>query len=247
MSMKGKVIAITGGASGIGLATAKLLSSRGAIICIGDISNASLENALEGSFPSQVKGSIVDVSNRKSVEGWIDEIVNEFGKLDGAANCAGVIGKHHGVRKIQDLEDEEWDKIIAVNLTGMMYSLRAELSKIENGGSIVNVSSIAGTHGFAKIGPYVASKHGVIGLTRTAAMEVGDRNVRVNALAPGPIDTPMMGHARKTHVQEGEYDSIVLKRLGTAEEMASIIAFLLSEESSYVTGAVYHGAGGMSA
>ncbi|KAF5873453.1 putative 3-alpha-(or 20-beta)-hydroxysteroid dehydrogenase protein [Botrytis fragariae] len=242
MSMKGKIIAITGGASGIGLATAKVLSSRGAIVCIGDISNASLETAMEGGFPSQVKGSIVDVSNRKSVEGWIDEIVNEFGKLDGAANCAGVIGKHHGVRKIQDLEDEEWDKIIAVNLTGMMYSLRAELSKIENGGSIVNVSSIAGTHG-----PYVASKHGVIGLTRTAALEVGDRNVRVNALAPGPIDTPMMGKARETHVQEGEYNSIVLKRLGTAEEMAAIIAFLLSEESSFVTGAVYHGAGGMSA
>ncbi|KAJ8065063.1 hypothetical protein OCU04_005776 [Sclerotinia nivalis] len=246
MSMKGKVIAITGGASGIGLATAKLLSSRGAIVCIGDISRGSIDSAMGGVFLTQAKGSIVDVSDRKSIKDWIDEIVKEFGKLDGAANCAGIIGKHFGAKKIQELEDEDWNKIIAVNLTGMMYSLRAELSKMEDGGSIVNIASVAGTQGLPGCGPYVASKHGVIGLTRTAAKEVGDRNIRVNALAPGQVDTPLLAQAREV-ANESIFNSVVLNRPGTAEEMAAIIAFLLSEESSYVTGAVYTADGGIGA
>ncbi|KAG4025920.1 hypothetical protein MFRU_048g00320 [Monilinia fructicola] len=247
MSMKGKVIAITGGASGIGLATAKLLSTRGAIVCIGDISGESLDTALAGVFPTQARGAILDVSNRKSVEHWIHGIVSEFGKLDGAANCAGVIGKHHGTRNVQDLDDEEWDRILAVNLTGVMYCLRAELWNIEDGGSIVNVASTAGTQGFAGSGAYVASKHGVIGLTRSAAKEVGHRNIRVNVVAPGPIDTPLLGQAREIDPNAGSYDTAAIKRVGTVEEIAAIIAFLLSGESSFVTGSVYAGDGGCTA
>ncbi|QSZ30463.1 hypothetical protein DSL72_000017 [Monilinia vaccinii-corymbosi] len=247
MSLQGKVIAITGGASGIGLATAKLLSARGAIVCIGDISRQSLDSALGGVFPAQAKGSIVDVSNRTSVDDWVGEILDEFGKLDGAANCAGVVGKHHGTRKVQDLDDEEWDKIIAVNLTGMMYCLRAEILKMEDGGSIVNVASVAGMQGFAESGAYVASKHGVIGLTRSAAREVGDRNIRVNAVAPGPIDTPLLEQARRINPNAGNYDTSAIKRLGTVEEIAAIIVFLLSGESSFVTGSVYAGDGGYTA
>lgn len=102
---------------------------------------------MSGVFPTQAKGSVVDVSNRKSVEDWIDEILAEFGKLDGAANCAGIIGSHHGIAHVKDIEDDDWNKIMAVNLTGMMYCLRAELRKIEDGGSIVNVASAAGTKG----------------------------------------------------------------------------------------------------
>ncbi|KAI9645752.1 hypothetical protein NHQ30_005184 [Ciborinia camelliae] len=247
MSMEGKVIAITGGASGIGLATAKLLSTRGAIVCIGDISSESLKTVMAGVFPTQSMGSIVDVSNRKSVEDWINSILTQFGKLDGAANCAGIIGERYGAYNVQDLEDEEWDKIISVNLTGMMYCLRAELSNIEDGGSIVNVASLAGTQGFARTSAYVVSKHGIVGLTRSAAKEVGNRNIRVNAVAPGPINTPMMEKAQVTHPTEGKYDSAIIKRLGTPEEIAAVIAFLLSEESSFVTGAVYACDGGMSA
>ncbi|KAB8295752.1 hypothetical protein EYC80_008577 [Monilinia laxa] len=247
MSIKSKVIAITGGASGIGLATAKLLSTRGAIVCIGDIAGESLNSTLAGVFPTQARGSIVDVSNRKSVEHWIDEIVREFGKLDCAANCAGVIGESHGVKNIQDLSDEEWDKIIAVNLTGVMYCLRAELLKIEDGGSIVNVASVAGIQGFAGSGAYVASKHGVIGLTRSVAKEVGGRNIRVNAVAPGPIETPLLVHAREIDPSAGSNDTAAIKRAGTVEEIAAIIAFLLSGESSFVTGSVYAGDGGFTA
>lgn len=147
--MEGKIVGITGGSSGIGLATAKLLSSRGATVCIADISQASLATAESHLATLKVPFSVtqVDVSKRPEVDAWIDEIVSKFGKLDGAVNCAGVIGKHHGITKITELEDDEWHRIISVNLTGMMYCLRAELRKISDGGSIVNISSIQGVMG----------------------------------------------------------------------------------------------------
>lgn len=146
MSMQGKVIAITGGASGIGLATSKLLLSRGAIVCIGDIVDATLESA-----KAELSGDFVlaklDVTKRADVDAWINGIVKDKGRLDGAANCAGIIGKLHGITRLTELEDEEWDRIMSVNLTGLMYSLRAELRVISDHGSIVNVASIQGVLG----------------------------------------------------------------------------------------------------
>jgi len=149
MSMQGKIIAVTGGASGIGLATVKLIASRGATVCLADVDPVALE-AVEAHFKlHDVLCSItkVDVTKRSEVESWIDEVVEQFGRLDGAVNCAGITGKHHGVRNVADLEDEEWDKIMAVNLTGLMYCLRAELKRIADYGSIVNITSIQGVMG----------------------------------------------------------------------------------------------------
>lgn len=149
LPLEGKVFAITGGASGIGLATAKSLAQKGAIVCIADVDEAALDSA--GSFfasqKRSFKTSILDVSRRSDVESWIESIVSEFGRLDGAANVAGIIGKGHGRDAVADLDDNEWDRIIAVNLTGMMYCLRAELNRVVDGGSIVNVASIHGTKG----------------------------------------------------------------------------------------------------
>lgn len=184
LPLKNKVFAITGGASGIGLATAKNLFSKGATVCLADVDPEAIAIA-ESYFSSlcsslqptttttQTNGNAnatsvvvpssqqqqqqqqqqsfsvtrVDVSKRAQVDAWIDGVVAQFGRLDGAANVAGVIGRGHGKDAVTDLDDNEWDRILAVNLTGLMYCLRAELKKIVNKGSIVNVSSIHGTKG----------------------------------------------------------------------------------------------------
>ena len=183
----GKTYAITGGASGIGLASAQIIHSRGACIAMADIDQVALDKAassFKGNGEERLMRTKVDVTDRIAVDLWIASAVEKFGKLDGAANCAGVIGKHHGTRKVEELEDDQWDLILGVNLTGMMYSLRAELKAINGPGSVVCVSSVQGVQGFAKHAAYAASKHGIIGLARSAAKEVGERNVRVNVVAP---------------------------------------------------------------
>ncbi|KAM5356365.1 hypothetical protein ACJ41O_003011 [Fusarium nematophilum] len=249
MSLLGKVYAITGGASGIGLATAKVLAQRGATVSIADIDPAARERAALY-FRKQATSfstAHVDISQRAEVEGWLDDTIQKYGRLDGAANVAGIIGKHHGLRTVADLEDEEWHKIIAVNLTGTMYCLRAQLQRIADEGSIVNVASIHGTKGFAKHGAYDASKHGVVGLTRAAAKENGHREVRINAVAPGAIYTPLMEKAWGIHNRpvDAEFDEpSAFQRQGTSEECASVIAFLLGPESAFVSGSVYEIDGG---
>lgn len=194
-TFSGKVYTITG-LAGIGLAVAKLLHSQGALLSLGDISSAALTTAFEslGSDPSTVLTTVVDVTSVESVNAWIDATIQKFGRLDGAANMAGAIGKHHGIRNLIDQDDKEWELIMKVNVTGLMHCLRAQMRAIvasgssgeEEGkckGSIVNASSIQGLRGFAKHAAYSASKHAVVGLTRSVAKEMGP-DIRINAIAP---------------------------------------------------------------
>ncbi|KAK5994092.1 Short-chain dehydrogenase/reductase ABA4 [Cladobotryum mycophilum] len=249
LPLLGRVYAITGGASGIGYATAQLLSKRGATVCIADVDPEAMK-AAEAHFNSlDVPCMItkVDVSKRKEVDSWIESIMKAHGRLDGAANVAGVIGKKHGISTVAELDDDEWDKIIAVNLTGAMYCMRAELRNIVDRGSIVNVSSVHGLKGFARHSAYDASKHGMIGLTRAAAMENGEREIRVNSVAPGAIYTPLMqknwdffGRPKDAPFD----DPTAFQRQGTAEETANVIVFLLGPESTFVNGSVYAVDGG---
>jgi NAD(P)-dependent dehydrogenase (short-subunit alcohol dehydrogenase family) len=191
-SFQNKVYAITG-LAGIGLAVAKQLHARGAHLSLADISPSTLTAAIAAIThttpnPSNILTTVLDIGSSAAVNDWITSTVKHFGRLDGAANMAGTIGAQHGVGRIVDLEDEEWDMLVRVNLSGMMYCIRAEVRAImvsapDGTGSIVNASSIQGIRGFALHAAYSTTKHGVVGLTRSVAKEVGP-GIRVNAVAP---------------------------------------------------------------
>jgi NAD(P)-dependent dehydrogenase (short-subunit alcohol dehydrogenase family) len=184
--MDGKVIAITGGASGIGLALAKLLSSRGALLSLADLQEEPLLAAADAirTKGGKVITTALDVRKPEQVNAWLDDTKSKYGRLDGAANVAGVLGPNMYKHTTAELSNEEWDLVMGVNATGVFNCVRKELQVIADGGSIVNAASVLGLRGAAKNPAYSASKHAVVGLTKCAAKDAGDRNVRVNAVAP---------------------------------------------------------------
>ncbi|KAI6785457.1 3-oxoacyl-[acyl-carrier-protein] reductase-like protein [Emericellopsis cladophorae] len=238
--MKDKVVVITGAASGIGLETAKLLASKGVKVSLADVQEGPLRKVVDDIKNSGgiASGTVVDVRERKQVEAWIDATVKEFGKLDGAANIAGVIGKGIGIRGIEEIEDDDWDFVLGINTKGVLNCLRAQIPQMNEGGSIVNAASIAGLIGFQNNAAYVASKHAVVGLTKVAAKELGPRKIRCNCVCPGPIDTPMI-RASEDIKGDGKVtfeDGICLRRRAHPKEVAEVVIFLLSDAASYVTG-----------
>lgn len=185
-SFEGKVYAITGGASGIGLETVKLLVQRGASVSVCDIQEDALEQLETTLNVSKDRLLVrkVDVRMRENVDRWIGDTIKMFGRLDGAANLAGVIPKSHNIAYVVDQDDDEWDFVFDVNVKGVMNSMRAVLPHLQRGGSIVNAGSGLSLQGRGAAAAYAASKHAVVGLTRSAAKEAGEIGIRINCVAP---------------------------------------------------------------
>ncbi|MDR7330514.1 SDR family NAD(P)-dependent oxidoreductase [Corynebacterium guangdongense] len=238
----GKVALVTGAGSGLGEATAKDLAAHGAKVIVADI---NLEGA--GRVAEEITkagGEAVafrmDSASREDNRNVVEFAVEKYGALHLAVNNAGIGGK---ANKVGEMDLDDWDRVIAINLSGVAYGNRYQIEQFlkqddPSQTAIVNIASIHGTVAAPGNSAYTAAKHGVVGLTKNAAAEYGDKGIRVNAVGPGYINTPLLANLPQEH-----YDALAAKhslgRLGEAQEVASLVRYLLSEDASFITGS-YH-------
>lgn len=242
--LDGKVILVTGGGSGIGEGVAIAATAEGARVAVLDFDEAGAKRvaaSLEGA-----RAYKVDVTNPDAVEKIVAQVVADFGKLDGAVNSAGISGP---LMPLTDTTVDHWNSVIAVNLSGIFFSLHAQIPHMlaNGGGSIVNIASMAGILGEARLGAYTASKHGVVGLTKVAALEYARQGIRCNAVCPSFVRTPMVMKETPEEMWQIMADMHPIGRVLTVEEVANACIFLLSDKSSGTTGSTHLVDGGVAA
>lgn len=233
----GKISLVTGAASGIGAATALAFAGRGATVLLADIDTAGAARVAERAraLGSVAEAAHCSVADEGSVAALASLVRERFGRLDVAVNNAGVEQRRATVAACTE---DNWDRTIDVNLKGVWLSMKHEIPLLVDGGAIVNMSSMVGLVGVAGAPAYVASKHGIIGLTRAAALELADRRIRVNAVCPGNIRTPMVERVlAREPAKESEYAARTpLGRLGTPDEVADAVLWLCAPGAGFVTG-----------
>lgn len=236
---EGKVVLVTGAASGIGKATAEKFASEGASVVVADLAQEKCEQTTD--LIKQAGGEAialaVNIANEDSVKNLLATIIDKYGKLDHACNNAGVLGSMDSLTA--DYPVDTFDKVIGVNLRGTWLCMRNEIPLLlKTGGTIVNTASMVGLVGMQTLSAYVASKHGVLGITKTAALEYAKQGIRVNAVCPGGVRTPMAGFTGEND-EAAEQQSAAISpngRVAEPEEIAEAIMWLSSPRSSYVNG-----------
>ncbi|MBV9825769.1 MAG: glucose 1-dehydrogenase [Alphaproteobacteria bacterium] len=247
--LDGKVALVTGGGGGIGRATALAMIREGARVAVADFNAAAARDTVAQINAAGGQGITLtgDVSREEDVRVMVLDTLSAFGQLDCAFNNAGIAGYQVDAsgKKTADWPEEAFDRMIAVNLKGVWLCLRAEIKHmlLHGGGAIVNTGSIAGLVGLPTSSAYVAAKHGVLGLTKTAAIEYAGSKIRVNAVCPGYIETQMTEDAMQRR-GEAILGHTPLQRMGQPGEIAELVVWLLSDRASYVTGAAYNVDGG---
>ena len=244
-TFQGKVALVTGAASGIGLAIARKFAESGATVIVADINEASAKEAA-ADIGDTAFGAAADVSDPDSMTALVENVLREHGRLDIAVNNAGIGGDS---APTGEYPLDAWRKVISVNLDGVFYSMRAEIPALltSGGGSIINIGSILSSVGFAQSSAYVAAKHGVVGLTKSAAIEYATSGIRVNAVGPGFIETPLLSDPKNAELVKGIAALHPVQRLGQPEEIAALVAFLASDDASFITGSYYTADGGYTA
>ena len=246
-AFEGKVALVTGAASGIGRATAVAFADQGAKVVVSDVVDSGGEETVHQIVDKGGEAIFVhaDVSRAADVEALVATAMERFGHLDYAFNNAGIDGL---AAPTAECEEKNWDRVLDINLKGVWLCMKAEIPRmLDKGGVIVNCSSVAGLVGFSGVPAYVASKHGMVGLTKTAALEYAPQGIRINAVCPGVIQTPMID--RFTHGSQEAAAQLTAQepigRMGQPEEIAAAVIWLCSEGASFVVGHALVVDGGM--